>query len=169
MGLPIQRFVAATNANDVFPEYLDTGIFSPRASIQTLSNAMDVGNPSNFARIMDLFGEDQDRLEEIIQGLAFSDPSTQEAIREVYRQYGYIVDPHGAVGYLALKEYQLRYPGSSGVVLGTAHPAKFKDTVEETLGISVELPEALARLVDLPKESVKIAADFEVLKDFLLA
>ena len=168
MGMPVGKFIAATNVNDVVPEYLQSGAFHPRSSVPTLSNAMDVGNPSNFARIMDLYGADHVKVSSSISGYAFTDLSTQEAIKELYDRFEYIIDPHGAVGYLALKEYQLRHPYSSGVILATAHPAKFVDTVEATLGFPVHIPERLACLAELPKESITMDTRFESFKEYLM-
>ncbi|MEM6628224.1 MAG: threonine synthase [Bacteroidota bacterium] len=168
MGMPVAKFIAATNVNDVVPEYLESGVFHPRSSVPTLSNAMDVGNPSNFARIMDLYGADHEEVTRSIEGYAFTDLSTKEAIKELYDRFEYVIDPHGAVGYLALKEYQLRFPQSSGIILATAHPGKFVDTVEETLGFPVHIPERLSKLADLPKDSIVMDTDFGSFKAYLI-
>jgi threonine synthase len=166
MGLPIHRFVAATNANDVVPQYLQTGTYIPRPSVATCSNAMDVGNPSNFARMMDLYNNDHDALANDLVGYAITDAETKFAVKEIQQRTGYLTDPHGAVGYLALKQYLQTEPGI-GIFLETAHPAKFIEVVEEATGNKVEIPEALASLQHLPKLAHKIEADLEALKAHL--
>ncbi|WKN46252.1 threonine synthase [Tunicatimonas pelagia] len=176
MGLPIDHIVAATNTNDVVPKYLETGKFTPRPSVQTISNAMDVGNPSNFARLQAFYGyagsdeELLDSIQEDISGNRFSDDATKQAIREVYENYyGYTMCPHTAVGYLGLKDYLEKQPGRmNGVVLATAHPAKFKDTVEEAVGESIFLPETLQAALNQPKQVTSISPDYEALKAYLM-
>ena len=168
MGLPVKQFIAATNMNDVVPEYLQSGIFSPRSSIQTLSNAMDVGNPSNFARMMDLFDSDLNGVSQMITGFSFADASTKAGMKELHQEYGYIMDPHGSVGFLALKEHLLRYPDDVGILLATAHSSKFVDIVEDTLELSVEIPERLARLKDLPKEAELLPREYGALREYLM-
>lgn len=168
MGLPISKFIAATNANDVVPQYLSTGEFTPRPSVPTLSNAMDVGNPSNFARMMDLYGSTWNTAKQDIVGYAFNDEQTREAVREVDEKYGYTIDPHGAVGYLALKAYQLRHAEVQGIILETAHPAKFLPDMEAILARKIEVPQRLADLADLKKESILRGTDFESFKSWLL-
>ena len=143
MGLPVRHFVAATNANNVVPKYLETGKFQPHPSVRTISNAMDVGNPSNFARMLDLFGSTWNIMQEHISGYAFTDDQTKEAMRTVYHAHKYVLDPHGAVGYLAWKAYKEKYPGSTGIILETAHPAKFLEDVETVLGQKITIPKAL--------------------------
>jgi len=169
MGLPIDTFIAATNANDIVPDYLHSGIFNPRPSQQTISNAMDVGNPSNFARMLDLYGKDINKLRHDIKGYRFSDDETRSAMRAVYGAHGYTLDPHGAVGYAALKQYQ-RETGRdvSGVFLETAHPAKFKEVVDATLPEPVRVPAALRAFLSKEKKSVRLGSDFRSLKDYLL-
>ncbi len=142
MGLPIKRFVAANNRNDVFLEYLQTGVYTPRPSVATLANAMDVGNPSNFARIIDLYSYEQ--ICTLISGYRYTDEQIAEAIRRCYAETGYLLDPHGACGYQAL-EATLR-PGETGVFLETAHPAKFKGTVDQILGADIEIPAKLREI-----------------------
>ena len=173
MGLPIQHFIAATNVNDVVPEYLESGLFSPRPSTRTLSNAMDVGNPSNFARMLDLFeglpeGSTWNNMKENISGYAFTDVETRAAVADVDSKYGYVIDPHGAVGYLALKAYQKTHPKTKGVILETAHPSKFLDDVEAILGREIEVPERLAILARRKKEAVLLPSRFAALKEWLL-
>ncbi len=161
MGLPIHHFIAATNKNDVVPAYLDSGKYLPRASERTLSNAMDVGNPSNFARMVDIYKafEAVDSpvesawgdMKDAISGYAYSDSSTESAVLEVNKKYNYTIDPHGAVGYLALNEYQKSNPNTRGIILETAHPSKFLDDMERILGHNIEVPERLAVLKDREK------------------
>ena len=165
MGLPIKRFVAANNRNDVFLEYLQTGVYTPRPSVATLANAMDVGNPSNFARIIDLYSYEQIRA--LISGYRYTDEQIAEAIRRCHAETGYLLDPHGACGYQAL-EASLR-PGETGVFLETAHPAKFKGTVDQTLGADIEIPAKLRAFMAGQKQSIELSKDFEGFKRFLLA
>lgn len=169
MGLPIKHFVAATNANDVVPEYLRTKVFSARPSVQTISNAMDVGNPSNFVRMLDLFDHDFELLTQRIKGYAFSDAETRSAMQQVYQQSGYVTDPHGAVGYLGLKQFLKTNQNYTGVFLETAHPAKFAEVVEATLQTKVELPERLQKFMEGEKKSVKISSGFDDFKELLLS
>lgn len=177
MGLPVHHFIAATNKNDVVPEYLTTGTYQPRPSVPTMSNAMDVGNPSNFARMLDIYGvlegkynlneETWQGMREMISGYAFDDAATQVAMREVEGKYGYTLDPHGAVGYLALAAYQEQNPQTRGVVLETAHPSKFKPDVEATLGHGIEVPKRLAELANKEKVATQIATDYAPFKAWL--
>ena len=169
MGLPITTLVAATNANDVVPAYLNNEIFAPRASQQTISNAMDVGNPSNFSRMQDLFNQDYAALKEAIKGFAFSDEETRAAMRHVYATTQYVLDPHGAIGYLGLKKFLLNDRTEAiGVFLETAHPAKFKDVVEETLAQPVAIPSELQKFLGRAKQSVPMKKDFSLFKTYLM-
>jgi len=165
MGLPISRFIAANNANDVFFNYLQTGVYTPRPSIATIANAMDVGDPSNFARILDLYDNDHARITSLISGTTYSDGLIAETMADCYRRTGYMLDPHGAVGYRALK--QLLLPGETGVFLETAHPAKFKDTVESRTGTQIEIPPRLAAFMQGTKQSVEMSKDFDSFRDYL--
>lgn len=167
MGLPISRFIAANNANDVFYKYLQTGEYVPMASVQTVANAMDVGNPSNFARILDMYDADVEKIRKVVSGAAYTDSMILDAMKSCYDECGYILDPHGACSYRALKE-SLK-DGETGVFLETAHPAKFKDTVERAIGAEVEIPSRLAEFMKGEKKSVAMAADFESFKSFLMA
>ena len=167
MGLPISRFIAANNRNDVFYEYLQTGEYRPRPSVQTLANAMDVGDPSNFARIYDLYGRSHEAICKDIAGATCSDEQIAETICLCLKETGYQLDPHGACGYRALKE-SLR-PGEVGFFLETAHPAKFKDTVERITGQPVEIPARLAAFMQGQKQSVPMTKDFRDFKTYLLA
>lgn len=169
MGLPVHRFIAATNANRVFTDYIQTGEFQPKPSVRTLSNAMDVGNPSNFYRLTELFGNDYAEVLKKVSAFSYSDEQTVAIMQEVYSKHSYMMDPHGGVGYLGLREYinQLEEP-VNGVFLETAHPAKFLDVVEPALNTKVKLPDALAELVEKEKVAVPLRNSFEDLKDFLL-
>ncbi len=167
MGLPIKRFIAANNANDIFYKYLQTGKYEPKASIQTLANAMDVGDPSNFARIYDLYGKSHERITALISGATYNDDQIRETMRQCYKETGYILDPHGACGYRALKE-GLK-DGEVGVFCETAHPAKFKDTVDAIIGGDVEIPERLAAFMKGQKQSVEMTKDFQDFKRYLMS
>lgn len=166
MGLPIKRFIAANNANDIFYKYLQTGKYEPKASRQTIANAMDVGDPSNFARIYDLYKGDHEQIASLISGATYSDDQIREAMSQCYHDYGYILDPHGACGYRALKEGL--HDGEYGVFCETAHPAKFKETVEAAIGAEVSIPERLAEFMKGTKQSVPMTKDFADFKAFLM-
>jgi threonine synthase len=169
MGLPVKFFIAATNANDVVPEYLATGKFRPRPSVSTISNAMDVGNPSNFPRIQALYGSEYEKIKSRIEGETYSDKETAEAITKVHRQFGYILDPHGAVGYLALKKHvEGKDNALIGVFLGTAHPAKFIDVVEKAINQKVDIPENLRQVMEKKKVTKVISKNFDQFKKILL-
>lgn len=168
MGLPIEHFVAATNVNDIVPEFLRTTVFSPRSSRQTIANAMDVGNPSNFVRMLDVYDNDFAKITSDISGFAFTDDETREAMRQVYRHSRYMLDPHGAIGYLGLKKYLDNHPGRVGIFLETAHPGKFVDVVESTLNKPVVLPEALRTFLKKEKLSVKMTNRFDDIKQFIM-
>ena len=167
MGLPIKRFIAANNANDIFFKYLQTGQYEPKPSVQTIANAMDVGDPSNFARIYDLYGKSHLAITADISGATYTDEQIAETIKEVKAETGYVCDPHGACGYRALKEGLKQ--GEVGVFLETAHPAKFKDTVDEILGESIEIPAKLKAFMQGKKQSIPMSKDFSDFKQFLLA
>jgi len=174
MGLPISRFIAANNANDVFYQYLQTGQYNPKASVQTLANAMDVGDPSNFARILNLYSENDrltpaethQRITSLISGCTYSDEQIRETMRQCYAETGYVLDPHGACGYRALKE-QLK-DGEIGIFCETAHPAKFKEKVDEIMGADIEIPERLAAFMRGEKKSIPLSKDFSDFKQFLM-
>ena len=167
MGLPVHRFIAANNANRVFYDFLQDGEYRPRASVQTLANAMDVGDPSNFARIWDLYGHDLRALRAEVSGATYTDGQIAETIRDCYARTGYVLDPHGACGYRALKE-GLR-PGETGFFCETAHPAKFKDSVERILGAPVAVPERLAAFMQGTRRAVPLGKDYESLRQYLLS
>ncbi len=175
MGLPAHHFIAATNVNDVVPGYLKSGKFTPRPSIRTISNAMDVGNPSNFARMLDIYkavnGDEcstWNMMKDAISGYAFNDKETRKAVKEVKESYNYTIDPHGAVGYLALKAYQKDNPNTTGIILETAHPSKFKDDMEDILGEKIYIPERLSRLSSLKKEAHLMSTAYDPFKELLL-
>ncbi len=174
MGLPIKRFIAANNANDVFYNYLQTGKYEPKASVQTLANAMDVGDPSNFARILNLYSKNNaltpeathHRITNLISGATYSDEQIKETMRQCYSETGYVLDPHGACGYRALQE-NLK-PGEVGVFCETAHPAKFKEKVDDILGIDIEIPARLRAFMEGEKQSVELSKDFADFKAYLM-
>ena len=166
MGLPISRFIAANNANDVFYEFLQTGKYNPRPSVQTLANAMDVGDPSNFARIYDLYGKSHEKISSLISGATYSDEQIAETMRRCYKGTGYVLDPHGACGYQALKD-GLK-PGEVGIFCETAHPAKFKEKVDAILGTDIEIPARLQAFMKGQKQSVPMSKDFQNFKAYLM-
>ena len=167
MGLPVHRFIAANNANDIFYQYLLTGQYSPRPSTQTIANAMDVGDPSNFARILDLYGHSHEAICNDISGATYSDSQIADTLRTCLQQTGYQLDPHGACGYRALQE-GLR-EGETGIFLETAHPAKFKDTVEAITHQPIAIPERLQAFMQGTKQSIAIGKDFDGFKSFLMS
>lgn len=169
MGLPVHRFIAATNRNDVVPEYLKTGQYRARPSLATISNAMDVGAPSNFARMAALFEYDPESFRKIMTGYAYSDEETKEYIRNVYAQCGYVLDPHGAVAFAGLHSYRRENREVTGVFLETAHPAKFRDIVEDILQQEIPMPERLAACLDKTKKSIRIESSLDPLRDILLS
>lgn len=166
MGLPVKRFIAANNANSIFFEFLQSGEYKPRASVQTIANAMDVGDPSNFARIWDLYGHSHKAICDDISGATYSNAMIAETIKDVFESTGYLCDPHGACGFRALAE-GLK-PGETGVFCETAHPAKFKDTVESIIDQEIEIPAKLQAFMKGKKVSVELPNDYGTFKDFLL-
>ncbi len=166
MGLPVSRFIAANNRNDVFFNYLQTGNYTPKPSVQTIANAMDVGAPSNFDRILDLYAHSHKAVTGDISGYTFSDEEIREAIKKVYETAGYLLDPHGACAYLALK--QGKHTNETGVFLATAHPSKFKETVESCNGQSIEIPEGLKAFMQGEKQSMPLSNDFNLFKKALI-
>ena len=168
MGLPVKHYIVATNVNDVVPEYLKTGKFRPRPSIPTIANAMDVGNPSNFARILDLYGHSHDAIVSAMSAYSYTDDELRGTIGEVYLRTGYLLDPHGAAGYQALKAYTPRVKGIPGVFLETAHPGKFSLTVEEVIQSTVAIPKQLQEASSKKKTSIPLAAEFPDFKEYLL-
>ena len=166
MGLPVGRFIAANNRNDIFYQYLRTGVYSPRPSIATIANAMDVGAPSNFARILDLYGNNHAAICADISGATYTDEQIADTVRTTWQQHHYLLDPHGACGFRALQE-GLR-EGETGIFLETAHPAKFKDTVEHIIGQPVDIPDKLRAFMQGTRRSVPMSKDFPAFKDYLL-
>ena len=168
MGLPIDHFIASTNVNDAVPRFLETGTYDPIPTIQTISNAMDVGNPSNFVRIQKIFNNDVVKMKKILSGFRYTDQQTKKALKEIYDLKSYIADPHGAVGYLGLKEYlEQQNEDFYGVFLETAHPVKFLNSVNKTLKLEVEIPEKLKDTLSKEKTSIPIK-DYSELKSYLL-
>lgn len=169
MGLPAAQFIAATNVNDVVPEYLRSGNFLPRPSQATISNAIDVGNPSNFARMRDLYGNDLEAMRRDVWGCGFTDEETLAGIRQIYERYSYVVDPHTAVALQGWESFtKMRGDEYQCVALATAHPAKFATTIERAIGVRIELPERLSAYLSRPKRSVPMANSLAELKQFLL-
>lgn len=166
MGLPIKRFIAANNSNDVFYQYLRTGIYSPKPSIATIANAMDVGDPSNFARILDLYSDSHDAICKDISGYTYTDEQISETVARTYKDDGYLLDPHGATAYRALIEGL--NVGEAGIFIETAHPAKFKDTVEAIIGEPVQVPDKLQKFINGKKQTVKMPSGFHSFKKFLM-
>ncbi|UJH66972.1 threonine synthase [Allomuricauda sp. SCSIO 65647] len=167
LGMPVKHFVAATNVNDVVPNYMKSAEYSPKPSIATISNAMDVGDPSNFIRIQNLFENSFEKLQRYLSSFSFTDEETKAAMFDVYGKTGYMMDPHGAVGYLGLKKYMENNPGISGIFLETAHPIKFLDVVKETLDVSLDIPPQIQRVIDKEKIAIPIKKYAE-LKSFLM-
>ena len=165
MGLPIKHFIASTNINDTVPQYLATGSYHPKPSQATISNAMDVGNPSNFIRIQELFDNDIVSLKKIFSSYSFSDEKTKDIMKKIHSEFNYVADPHGATGYLGLQEYGLQ-KNEMGIFFETAHPVKFLDTVEDTLSIKLKIPPQIEKLLKKEKTSIKIS-NYKQLKDFL--
>lgn len=179
MGLPVHQFIAATNSNDVVPVYLQDGEYAPRPSVRTISNAMDVGNPSNFARMVDIFATAKGKgqgaptdsdiwkgMQDLVKGYAYTDEQTEQAVKHIKDTYQYTIDPHGAVGYLALTAYQKQHPSTQGVILETAHPAKFTADMERILGGAIDIPERLARLADAPKVATSLPKTYSSFREW---
>tara|TARA_B100000795_G_scaffold268759_1_gene256419 strand:+ start:5592 stop:6881 length:1290 start_codon:yes stop_codon:yes gene_type:complete len=168
MGLPIDRFIAATNVNDIIPQYLKTGKYVPKPSIFTISNAMDIGDPSNFARILEIHHGDWEAVKKSIAGYSYADEETRVGMKDVISRTGYLMEPHGTIGYMALKEYQKSHD-VQGIVLETAHPAKFGEVVEPVIGRKIEVPARLQEFMNRTKVATLIQPKFSELKSFLLA
>lgn len=167
LGLPIKHFIAANNANNVVTEFLKTENYQPKPSVQTISNAMDVGNPSNFIRIQEIYNQDFNELKNNLTSYSYTDEDTCEALKEMYNDYNYVADPHGAVGYLGCKDYLKTNPNAHCVFLETAHPTKFLDVVEDVIKENIELPPQILSVMDIKKKATKISS-YEELKRFLL-
>lgn len=166
MGLPVKRFIAANNRNDVFLQYLKTGVYTPQPSVYTIANAMDVGNPSNFARILDLYGNDYQKIKADISGVSYTDEEIADGVRACFSENNYLLDPHGACGYLVLEE--MLAEEENGIFLETAHPAKFAETVESIIGKSVEIPETLQAFMRGEKKCIEIPKEFDAFKQTLI-
>jgi threonine synthase len=168
-GLPVQHFIAACNANDIVPAFMQTQQYEPRKAVATISNAMDVGNPSNFVRILQIFNNEFVNLQKVLSSVSISDDETRSTIKSVYENQKYLLDPHGAVGYLALERFLQNNPLQKGIVLETAHPVKFYDVVEPVIGETIPLPASVAAQINAEKKSTMINADAALLKEFLYA
>ena len=169
MGLPIKKFIASTNSNDVVPKFIKTGNYYPKSSVETISNAMDVGNPSNLQRILDLY-EDVYRIRKDICSWSFSDNETKEEIINLYKNYKYLLDPHSAVGLLGLKKYLKSVSEDNiGIFLGTAHPSKFSDIIKPIINEDIKIPSRLKKMIDKDKRSIKIKNSFDEFSDYLLS
>ena len=168
-GLPVAHFIAACNENDTVPRWFNTGKYSPEKAKATLSNAMDVGDPSNFIRILELFQHDNSSLKKVMSSISFSDKDTRDAIKYLWQEHQYMADPHGAVAFNGLTAYQKSHPAAKGIFLETAHPVKFPEVVEEVIGQPIPVPEKLLPLLEKEKKSTRIDPDFSLLKDFLYA
>ena len=169
MGLPVKKYIVATNINDVIPEYLESGQFNPRPSVATIANAMDVGNPSNFARILDLYGKSHAKIRDDMAGYRYSDEDMKQTIRQVHERTGYLLEPHGAAGYSALHEYLENNKKLPGIFIETAHPAKFRDLVESLTTTRVDVPERLMEAASKEKMSIPLTGDYDSFKEYLLS
>jgi threonine synthase len=167
-GLPVQHFIAACNVNDVVPEFLKTGNYQPQKTIATISNAMDVGDPNNFIRILEIFEEDISELKRILSAISITDDETRATIKKIYKRYHYLLDPHGAVGYLALERYLRKNPGLKGIFVETAHPVKFYDVVEPVIEEKIPLPPSISDIMDKYMVTTKMDVNYSLLKEFLL-
>jgi threonine synthase len=167
-GLPVAKFIAGTNANDIVPKYLATGIYKAKPSVSTISNAMDIGDPSNFARILELHDGDWDGVKNTLEGHAYTDEQTRTSMKDVIDRTGYLTEPHGTIAYMALKEYQKSHD-CQGIILETAHPAKFHDVVEPVIGQKVDIPERLQEYMTREKDALLIDNQFDSLKNYLLS
>ena len=167
-GLPVQHFLAACNANDVVPRFMNDGRYAAKEAVATISNAMDVGDPSNFVRIRQIFKQSFPELKKMFSSVSVTDSVTKDTITSVYRSFNYLLDPHGAVGYAALENYITQHPGTKGIVLETAHPVKFPDSVEEVIGEKVAIPENVQALELKAKKSTLMPADYSSVRSFLL-
>jgi threonine synthase len=167
-GLPVEHFIAACNANDVVPYFLETGLYETKKTVATISNAMDVGNPSNFVRILEIFNQQISGLKKLVSAVSVSDDKTKTTLKRVYEEYNYLLDPHGAVGYYAMEKYLQQHPSQKGIVIETAHPVKFFDVVEPIIGKQVPIPQTIQAQLNLPKQSILMENNAEALREFLL-
>ena len=167
-GLPVSHFIAACNSNDAFFDYLQSGEYQTKDSVKTISNAMDVGNPSNFVRLLELFENDFEKIKSKITSYRIIDETTKDTISEVYKNHNYLLDPHGAVAYTALRNYLEIHPTEKGIILETAHPLKFNNVVEPIIGKAIDIPESVKILLEKKKKSILISPTFDSLKNELL-
>ena len=167
-GLPVDHFIAACNVNDVITKYLETENFTAQTATPTLSNAMDVGNPSNFIRILEIFHHQFPELKKHLSSFSITDEETLATIKEVDKRFNYLLDPHGAVGYLALQKYLKAHPDKTGIFLETAHPVKFPESVEKITGRKIDIPRSLDSIIKNEKKSIRMKADYHLLKDYLM-
>ena len=167
-GLPVKHFIAACNANNTVPEFLQSGNYQPKKAVATISNAMDVGNPSNFVRILELFHQQLGDLKTVLSSCSITDEQTKITIKEVFEKYNYLADPHGAVGFLALQEYLRQHPSDKGIFLETAHPVKFYDVVEPVIHATVPIPASIQSILHDKKQAVKMGVEYNELKKYLL-
>jgi len=167
-GLPVQHFIAACNANDIVPAFMQQGQYTPKPAIATISNAMDVGNPSNFIRVLELFHQQFSELQQHFDSWSISDEQTKQTLGKVYKEYGYLLDPHGAVAFNVLDKYLETHKEERGIILETAHPVKFPETVEAITGVPIEMPESAKELLHKQKQSILMDANFDALKEWLM-
>jgi threonine synthase len=167
-GLPVKHFIAACNVNDIVSPFLEGGVLQPKKAVHTISNAMDVGNPSNFIRILEIFQQQLGDLKKVVHSVTVTETATRETIKRVLDATGYLLDPHGAVGYWALENYLEQYPDAKGMILETAHPVKFYDVVEPVIDQTIPLPDAIKEIINLPKSSVRINPEYKALEKELL-
>ncbi|MGQ0827702.1 MAG: threonine synthase [Bacteroidota bacterium] len=167
-GLPVKHFIAACNSNDAVPEFMNNGKYQPKGAVSTISNAMDVGDPSNFVRVIELFGHDFKKIKNLISSYSIDDKTTAETILQVYKKYNYLLDPHGAVAYCSLQKYLEQHPGQKGIMLETAHPVKFNSVVESITGQSISIPIAVEYLQKIKKKSTQVSSEYGSLKRELL-
>jgi threonine synthase len=167
-GLPVKKFIAACNANDIIPNYLNNGELQLKPAVATISNAMDVANPSNFIRIMELFHQQLDETKAMLESCSVDDATTRKFIKDVYQQYHYLLDPHTAVAYKAMDDYLQQHPSEKGIIVSTAHPVKFPEVVEEEIGKKIELPEQVKDIIHKESVTTKMEVDYPALVDFLM-
>jgi threonine synthase len=167
-GLPVKHFIAACNANDVVPDFFQTNVYTPKKAVATISNAMDVGNPSNFVRILEIFEKEIEDLKKMVSSVSVNDDETRATLKKVFDEAGYLLDPHGAVGYYALENYLKQHPGEKGYLVETAHPVKFFDVVEPIIGESIAIPGIVQEQLKLEKKAQLMDNNAEALRDFLI-
>jgi len=166
-GLPVQHFIAACNVNDVVPRYMSSLEYNPQKAVPTISNAMDVGDPSNFVRILEMFTNASSPLSAVFSAISFTDEETKNTIKRVYNDYGYLLDPHGAIGFMGLENFLNKHPGQKGLFAETAHPIKFYDVVEPLIGKAIEFPSSIQSIMHKEKKSTLINPTYNELVDYL--